>query len=244
MVRSVVGWFGASALVCAVLTGCGGPTPASSDAGSTASSTPPAQGTVSSTSPTSTAPSPTSSTSAARPSAPASPSGSASSSSAPGTATSRPSESATAATAATAPAPCANGDLATATGRASAGMGHVGVVLVFTNTSAHACTLFGYPGVAALDAAGRQVSQAVRTRSGYLGGGYALRQVQLAPGGKASTVVEGSDVPSGDATSCPTYPKLLVTAPGLTRSTPVSTRMPGCSPLQVHPVVPGSTGRP
>lgn len=242
MVRPVVGWFGASALVCAVLTGCGGPTPAASDAGSTASSTPPAQGTVSSTSPTSTAPSPTSSTSAARPSAPASPSGSASSSSATGTATSRPSGSATGA--ATAPAPCANGDLATATGRASAGMGHVGVVLVFTNTSAHACTLFGYPGVAALDAAGRQVSQAVRTRSGYLGGSYALRQVRLAPGGKASTVVEGSDVPSGDATSCPTYPQLLVTAPGLTRSTPVSTRMPGCSPLQVHPVVAGSAGRP
>lgn len=121
-------------------------------------------------------------------------------------------------------------------------MGHAGVVLVFTNTSAHPCTLYGYPGVAALDAAGRQVSQAVRSRSGYLGGSYPVRTVRLGAGAKASTLVEGTSIPSGTGTSCPSYSELLTTAPGLTRSHTVAAGVPGCSPLQVHPVVAGASG--
>jgi len=113
---------------------------------------------------------------------------------------------------------------------------------VFANASTRPCTLLGYPGVAGLDASGRQVVQAVRSFSGYLGGDYVVRAVRLEPGGRAAALVEGTDVPSGSATSCLRCPRLLVTAPGQTESHPLSGGMPDCSPLQVHPVVAGTTG--
>ena len=133
-------------------------------------------------------------------------------------------------------------------GRSDAGAGHVGTVLVFRNTGTGRCALSGYPGVAGLDANGAQVAQARRTANGYLGGlqsGLTTGpEVPLAPGAAASALVEGTDVPVGSATSCPSYPALLVTPPGTT----VSVRLvladpfPGCSGLMVHPVVPGLTG--
>jgi hypothetical protein len=137
---------------------------------------------------------------------------------------------------------CANADLAVGVGRTGAGLGHVGLTIVFTNGSRHLCTLYGYPGVAGVDRTGRQVTQAVRTLSGYLGGSYTKTTVRLAPGGRASALVEGTDNPAGTAT-CPVYPSLLVTAPNQTRSHVLAASMPGCSHLEIHPVVAGATGR-
>jgi hypothetical protein len=122
-------------------------------------------------------------------------------------------------------------------------MGHIGSIIVFTNVSAGECTMYGYPGVAGMDSTGREVTQALRTLNGYLGGSPTRTTVQLAPRGKASALVEGTDVPSGTATTCPEYPRLLVTAPNQTRSHVLAGGMPGCSPLEVHPVVAGATGR-
>lgn len=122
-------------------------------------------------------------------------------------------------------------------------MGHSGAVLVFTNTSGAACTLYGYPGVAGLNAAGKQIAQAKRTLNGYLGSGYQVRTVRVPAGGRASALVEATSVPSGNATSCPTYTALLVTPPNTTKSMKVDVKLPGCGGLEVHPVVPGTTGR-
>jgi hypothetical protein len=119
-------------------------------------------------------------------------------------------------------------------------------VLVFTNQSQSTCLLYGYPGVAGLDAQGNQVVQAQRTLNGYLGGlgngATSPPTVRLAPGQAASATVEGTDVPVGAATTCPDYPALLVTPPNLTVSVHVAAGLPGCSPIEVHPVVPGNTG--
>ena len=137
--------------------------------------------------------------------------------------------------------PCANGDLAVTAGRSRAAAGHVGVALVFRNVSRAACSLYGYPGVAGLDSQGRQAIQATRTSNGYLGGTYVARTVVLPPGGSASALVEGTDVPSGSQ-SCATYRALLVVAPGQTRSQVLRVSVPGCPSIQVHPVVPGADG--
>ena len=114
------------------------------------------------------------------------------------------------------------------------------------NTGTSECVLTGYPGVAALGSTGQQVAQAQRTPSGYLGGlrtgSAAPPVVVLGPGVTASAMVEGTGVPEGTASSCPTYAALLVTPPTSTRSTRLTVSMPGCSPLQVHPVVSGTTG--
>jgi hypothetical protein len=125
-----------------------------------------------------------------------------------------------------------------------AALGHEGVVLLFKNTGPSPCSLYGYPGVAGLNAEGVQVTQAVRTLSGYLVGvEKSASQVILAPGESASTIVEGTDNPVGTATTCTIYPKLLVTPPNTTRSVTIDLSLPGCSALLVHPVVPGTSGR-
>ena len=133
----------------------------------------------------------------------------------------------------------------TVTSASNSAAGHIGVILLFKNTGAKPCSLQGYPGVAGLDASGKQVIQAKRTLNGFfraLRDGQGWPVVILTSGQSASAFVEGTDVPTGNATSCPTYPKLLVTPPNTTKSVTVNMSMPGCSPVQVHPVVPGKTG--
>ena len=138
---------------------------------------------------------------------------------------------------------CMFSQLAVTSGSPGVGLGHVGVVLLFKNTGTEACSLFGYPGVAGLNAEGVQVTQAERTLNGYLGGaGQIASEVVIAPGESASAIVEGTDNPVGNATSCPTYSRLLVTPPNTTRSVTIDISLPGCSGLQVHPVVTGTTG--
>lgn len=136
--------------------------------------------------------------------------------------------------------------------------GAVSEVIAFTNTSSEPCSLTGYPGVAALDNLGVQVEQARRQLNAMLGGQYEGTQPQtvpLGPGELASATVEGSDVPLG-ASACPAYfGSFLVTAPNETTSTTLTSvgmqgpdfaehGFPGCGPLVVTPVVPGTTGSP
>jgi len=133
--------------------------------------------------------------------------------------------------------------------------GNVSAVIGFVNAGSGTCTLSGYPGVAALNAQGQQVAQAQRVPSGMLGGLHngstTPPVVTLAVGQGASAAVEGSDVPSGTATSCTSYPSFLVTPPNETHSVTVaastggsgsSSGFPGCAPITVNPVVPGTSG--
>jgi hypothetical protein len=121
-------------------------------------------------------------------------------------------------------------------------------VILFANESRFSCTLTGYPGIAGLGSYGQQEMQAKRTLSGFTGGLWngatALPQVSLAPGQEASAMVEGIDHPVGTETSCPLYYSLLVTPPNLTQSAPLAlpNGMPGCVIIEVHPVVPGTSG--
>ncbi len=112
----------------------------------------------------------------------------------------------------------------------------------------------GYPGVAALNSLGSQVAQAVRHETGMMGGlpsdSSPLPLVTLAPGQAASAEIEGTDMPPGNATTCIGYPSFVITPPGETHSVRVAVPManasyggfPGCRPISVNPVVPGTTG--
>jgi Domain of unknown function (DUF4232) len=141
---------------------------------------------------------------------------------------------------------CKGSDLAVSAGPPRTAQGHFGVPIVFRNTGSVACTLFGYPQIAALDVKGRQVSQARRSPSGHLGGlqpgDTTPSAVLAAPGGTVSALVEGTDVSNGAATACAAYPALLVTPPSTTTSVRLSQPLPSCSTLQVHPVVDGESG--
>jgi len=123
---------------------------------------------------------------------------------------------------------------------AGAAGGHSGARLYFRNTSGTTCRMYGYPGVAALNAAGAQLAQARRTLSGYIGGmpdSGGLSTVELAPGQSASAVVEALNA-NTDGSSCGTVPALLVTPPNETQSIRLEWSG-GCADFEIHPVVPG-----
>jgi hypothetical protein len=143
--------------------------------------------------------------------------------------------------------PCRDGQISVSGAFGGAALGHEGQILLFTNSSQSSCTMGGYPGVAALDAQGHQVAQAERSLSGYLGGldngATTPPIVVVTPGQSVSALVEGTDIPVAPATSCPSYPALLVTPPNLTLSVRLPFDLVGCSPIEIHPVVPGNSGR-
>jgi hypothetical protein len=74
----------------------------------------------------------------------------------------------------------------------------------------------------------------------------------LRPAQSAAAIVEGTDNPLGTASSCASYPALLVTPPNLTTASRVAVSglggiddqgLPGCSQIEVHPLLPGRSGR-
>jgi hypothetical protein len=142
--------------------------------------------------------------------------------------------------------PCGGPDLSVSGRQAPGAAGHQGVIILFENNGMAPCTLYGYPGVAGLNPGGVQVVQAERTLTGMMGGlapgVTTIPIVMLSPGQTGSAVVEGTDVPSGTETGCPSYPSLLVTTPNTTESVRIPLGLPGCSPLEVHPVVAGTSG--
>jgi Protein of unknown function (DUF4232) len=92
---------------------------------------------------------------------------------------------------------------------ALAGMSHHDSIVMFTNKSSASCQTAGYPGVAVLDAAGRQIKQAVRVAG-------SAPVIVLRPGQVASALI------SANTASCvkmTTAAGLLVTAPNQRTST-------------------------
>jgi Protein of unknown function (DUF4232) len=151
---------------------------------------------------------------------------------------------------ATAPA-CGNSSLRTTEGEGGAAMMHEGVVLVFTNVSKHACTLYGYPGAAIEDKTSPLIN-AVRTLNGYIGdGGRTLTHVSpvtIDPGATASAEVEWVEN-AGQHCYRNGQGGLRVTPPNTTDTVSLggSVLVGGqgiCSGFKIHPVVPGTITNP
>jgi len=142
---------------------------------------------------------------------------------------------------------CPAGGLIIRIGADQAAAGHSYLTVIFTNSSATACVLQGYPG-AELATAGGSTLDAQLTS-----GGPAPTRVTITPGQSASALIGWEHFPqNGSATvspaDCPGYgaTTLLVTAPeqtAPTRLTPPGTTSPVCWGFDVSPVIPGSTGR-
>jgi hypothetical protein len=86
------------------------------------------------------------------------------------------------------------------------GMSHADSVITFTNVGSATCRTQGYPGVAALDAAGHQIKQAVR---GQATSGQ-MPLIELKPGQQASAEITGN---TASCTSLTQVAAFLVTAP-------------------------------
>jgi hypothetical protein len=145
---------------------------------------------------------------------------------------------------------CATGRLGVKLGTEDAGMGHRGIILLFTNTGSSTCTVSGYPGATVRDNGQTDFAplNAQRTLLGYEVGTQAVTTVALAPGGIASAVLEWVAAPADgsdpSAANCPGMAGgyLEITPPNTTTSTRFQPPLDMCSDLQVHPVVKGSSG--
>jgi len=130
-----------------------------------------------------------------------------------------------------------------------AGLGHTAQLIVITNISASACRVSGYPTVRMTGGANVVATVARRTRNDYLGGlGGPNATVPLpvvtlrAHGGTASSMVEGGDVPIGNAVECVIYTKVSIRLVIMSPPYRFATRFFGCIRPQVHPIVKGSSG--
>ena len=137
---------------------------------------------------------------------------------------------------------CGNYSLAVSRTGNDAAAGHGRIVLLFRNVSHTTCTLYGYPGLDALNASGHVLAHAKRTLSGYMGGAYAgERTVTITPGHYGSAVVEWlnfNPVTTGDCT----FSKSVATTPAnTTRTWHLAASVSICN-LQVHPTVAGTSG--
>ena len=142
-------------------------------------------------------------------------------------------------------AACTGGQIRQSFTSGGAAAGHLGLILVFTNTSGSACSMNGYPGASVSDANGSHWN-AAREMEGYMGGAGGFSSpptVVLAPGGTASALLMWTDVDDPNATCHTTdYTELLTTTPN-TQSTVTYHGTYSCENLQVTPVVQGSGGR-
>ena len=116
---------------------------------------------------------------------------------------------------------------------ALAGMSHADNVVTFTNTGSATCRIQGYPGMAALNAAGKQIQQAARASVGK------IPLVTLAPGQVASAEITGN---TASCTRPASVPGLLVTAPDQRMSTRLGPYGTVCvNSLGIGPVHPGNS---
>lgn len=119
--------------------------------------------------------------------------------------------------------------------------GHASVVLLFRNVSKHTCSLYGYPGLDALNKSGHVLAHATRTLHGFAGGTKAVQKVTLAPARFASATVEWMNFNSTTSGDC-TFSKSIATTPAnTTHVVHLAVSVSVCD-LQVHPTVAGTSG--
>ena len=146
---------------------------------------------------------------------------------------------------AAAPAPCAHHQLHASLGRGNGAAGHVFWPIVFTNVSASACTLRGYPGVSAVAGDdGHRVGAPARRESRI------VTTVTLrANGGRASALLAhtDADVPAASLCHKATVRGFRVFAPGQTLAFFLPKRHTTCRLPRfgdtIRPVVRGRTGQ-
>jgi hypothetical protein len=154
---------------------------------------------------------------------------------------------------------CRDSQLAVSLRFGGVGLGHFGYRLEFSRVGTGTCSLSGYVRATLEDTKhGPSTVSARDTKNGYLGGlplnGPQSRHLPVvilpASNGTASVLIEGEDVPIGDATTCHVYRTLeivLTFARGFTPSNEgtkygFAVSFDECSRPQVHPVVSGTTG--
>jgi hypothetical protein len=125
------------------------------------------------------------------------------------------------------------------------GAGHVSSVILVSNIGPGACRLTGYPDIRFLNARMNTVALTTATPRGFSGGlpvGAPVPKIDLRKGEVASAVMEGTDIPQGNATTCPTYSSYTITIPGVPGTRRIRQAFGSCAGVSVHPFVLGFNG--
>lgn len=140
---------------------------------------------------------------------------------------------------------CRTSGLAVTIGPNSVGAGHVANVFTFTNIAATACTLYGYPGLQLLDAAGKPIATKVVRGAALYYANPNLTKVMLAPGTHASFATAYDEI-SLHGRQCSISASVEVTAPNAYGHTIVPAHMGPCDGglIVATAVVAGSSGPP
>ena len=116
------------------------------------------------------------------------------------------------------------------------GMSHADSVITFTNVGSATCRTQGYPGLAALDAAGHQIRQAAR---GQAANGQ-IPLIELKPGQVASAEITGN---TASCTSLTKVSAFLVTVPDQRTSVRLAGTREFClASLGIDPLQRGNAG--
>jgi Protein of unknown function (DUF4232) len=113
-----------------------------------------------------------------------------------------------------APPACVTAQLSLGLGQANGAAGSVGYTNSFENISSTACTLFGYPGMLMLGAAGKPIPTDVIRGTSVVVPDEPERLVTLAPGSRALFQMGFSDGTGYGNDYCPTSSRVEFTPPG------------------------------
>jgi hypothetical protein len=136
---------------------------------------------------------------------------------------------------------CAVSDVSVKVAQGIPHMGGFTLIIRVTNTGQGACELTGFPTVGYLNGSGDQVGTAARSKRPT---GVVIRErlLRLDVGEVASSMLSGSDIPVGDAVSCPVYAGYTVSLPGSARFKTFDSALGDCAALTVSPFVLGFNG--
>jgi hypothetical protein len=151
---------------------------------------------------------------------------------------------------------CVSAQLAVELGQAGVAAGSVASVVSFKNTSSTECSLYGYPGLQMLDAAGQPFPTEVIRGTSATVPSVPENVVTLAPSAEASFDLGYADGTGYGSASCPTSPRVEITPPNADQSITVAWQIQPygggtiaqlqCGQITVSPVyagngAPGST---
>jgi hypothetical protein len=119
--------------------------------------------------------------------------------------------------------PCSDDDLTVTNGPLESADTQRHVVVSFTNTSAHACTLVGYPGADLVTPASHVLINVPRRTA------VAAHRLTLGPGDVATADVTAYAIDTSTGNACPRWGNLVVTPPNDFVSHPLTVDVPICS---------------
>jgi hypothetical protein len=108
---------------------------------------------------------------------------------------------------------CLVSELSVKPGQGGAAAGSIGQVVHFTNVSHVSCTLYGYPGLQMLDAAGKPIATEVHRGSSVTVPSLPVSVVNLLPGKVASFHLGYPDGTGYGNDKCPTSTRVEITPP-------------------------------